>query len=562
VKEIRDRIQSYLNDPDALYGVKIATIDSHAWSVHQGFAPNAALTGLFDDNIARVIELVDSDAEVQEYLTETEHLIVDEAQDLVGIRADLVFRLVKHLSPTAGVTVFADDAQAIYSFAGDAEDDGPDHAAEGLTSRLIALGGFRRTALDVVHRTKSPGLLQIFTSVRAMVVAPGENPAVRLAQVRDAVAGHADSSTDMHFDPNDPGGDGVFVLFRRRSEVLQASSFLCQRQVPHRLRMSGLPSVIPPWLGATLGDFTQPLLTRDDFLVRFNAAASGGSTLSDGALAWGILRNLAPGQRDMTVDIGRLRNLLGRSQPPTEIASPDYGTSGPILGTIHAAKGRETDDVWMMLPVNTGEEKPDSNLNLDEETRVVFVGATRARKKLTVGRGYKRLIATNLEGSGRVYSVLFQPGKVRMEVGRSGDIAASGVASRPVIGSATEAGDLQRRLALFDGAAIQVRADCDRSSNFIYRIRAAVGGAFWGEFSLRLNGDLFKIAEAVRARHGGGLRRPPDYFVHLYLTGVRTIVLRPDDPELEQLHEPWRTSGIMLVPMVHGFVTTFFPFRR
>ncbi|MDW9652910.1 AAA family ATPase [Sinorhizobium meliloti] len=562
VKEIRDRIRSYLNNPDALYGVKIATIDSHAWSIHQGFAPNAALTGSFDDNIARVIELIDSDDEVRDYIAETNHLIIDEAQDLVGLRADLVVGLVERLSPDAGVTVFADDAQAIYGFAGDAEEDGPGVAAEGLTVRLIALGGFSRTALDVVHRTKSPGLLQIFTGVRAMVVAPGEDPATRLAQVRDAVAGHADNNTDTHFDPNDPGGDGVFVLFRRRSEVLQASSFLCQRQVPHRLRMSGLPSIIPPWLGAALGEFTAPLLTRDEFLARCIAIAAEASRPPDAALAWNVLESLAPGQRGATVEVRRLRNLLGRAQPPAEIASPDYGASGPILGTIHAAKGRETDDVWMMLPVNATEEDPDVNVDLDEETRVVFVGATRARKTLTVGRGYKRLIASNLEGSGRVYSVLYEQGKARLEIGRSGDIAASGVASRLVIGSAPEARDLQHRLAQFDGVALPVRADCDRASSFIYRISAVNGGASWGAFSQWLNGDLFKIAEAVRARHGRGRRRPPDYFLHLYLTGVRTIVLRPDDPELEQLHEPWRTSGIMLAPMVHGFVTTLFPFRR
>src|SRR6478752_3329359 len=29
VKEIRDRIRAYLHDPDALYGVKMATIDAH-----------------------------------------------------------------------------------------------------------------------------------------------------------------------------------------------------------------------------------------------------------------------------------------------------------------------------------------------------------------------------------------------------------------------------------------------------------------------------------------------------------------------------------------------------
>lgn len=563
VKEIRDRISSHLIDPDALYGVKIATIDTHAWSIHQGFSPDAALTGSFDDNIARVIELIDSDDEVNDYIEETQHLIVDEAQDIVGIRADLVVRLIERLASSAGVTVFADDAQAIYGFAGDAEEDGSGIAVEALTARLAALGGFNHTALDVVHRTKSPGLLQIFTSVRAMVVAPGTDPAARLTQVRHAVAAHADNNSNRGFDPDISVGDGVFVLFRRRSEVLQASAFLCHSQVSHRLRMSGLPSIVPRWLGATLGEITQPVLTRDEFFVLCAAIESAASQPPDVARAWNVLESVARGRREATVDLRRLRSLLGRAQPPAEIASPDYGPSGPILGTVHAAKGREADDVWMMLPPLASEEDTASDIDLDEEARVVFVGATRARKSLTVARGYKRLFAKNLKGSGRVYAPQYDVGKVRVELGRPGDIGSSGVASRAAIRSAGEVRDLQRRLSSFQSAALSVRADCDRASNFLYRISSADNsGVSWGAFSQSLNNDLFKIADIVQLRRGWGRRRPPDYFVHLYLTGVRTVVLRPDDPELEQLHEPWRTSGIMLAPMVHGFVTTFFPYRR
>lgn len=562
VKEIRDRISSYLIDPDALYGVKIATIDTHAWSIHQGFAPDAALTGSFDDNIARVIELIDSDDELSDYIEETQHLIVDEAQDIVGIRADLVVRLIERLGPGAGVTVFADDAQAIYGFAGDAEEDGTSVAVEALMSRLTALGGFSHTALDVVHRTKSPGLLQIFTSVRAMVVAPGTDPAARLTKVRDAVAAHADNTTHRGFDPDNPPDNGVFVLFRRRSEVLQASAFLCHRQVSHRLRMSGLTSIIPRWVGATLGELTKPTLARDEFLVRCAAIEAAVSQPPDVARAWDVLVSLARGRREATVDLNRLRSLLGRAQPPAEIALPDYGISGPIIGTIHAAKGREADDVWMMLPPFVS-ENTDSDVDLAEEARIVFVGATRARKTLTVARGYRRLFATNLKGSGRVYAPQYAAGRLRVELGRSGDIGSSGVASQAAVRSAGDALELQQRLLSFQTPALPVRADCDRASNFLYRISSEDNRELsWGAFSQSLNNDLLRIASIVQTRPGWGRRRPPDYFVHLYLTGVRTVVLRPDDPELEQLHEPWRTSGIMLAPMVHGFVTTFFPYRR
>ena len=37
VAELRDRISKYLKDPQKVFGIRIATIDSHAWSVNLGF---------------------------------------------------------------------------------------------------------------------------------------------------------------------------------------------------------------------------------------------------------------------------------------------------------------------------------------------------------------------------------------------------------------------------------------------------------------------------------------------------------------------------------------------
>ena len=46
----------------------------------------------------------------------------------------------------------------------------------------------------------------------------------------------------------------------------------------------------------------------------------------------------------------------------------------------------------------------------------------------------------------------------------------------------------------------------------------------------------------------------------LHVQGVRTIVLPPDAPECETLHEPWRSSGIMLAPLIFGYSTVYFPY--
>src|SRR5262249_47327705 len=95
VAEIRSRLYNYLGD--AAFAVKVATVDSHAWSIHSGYDSTATLTGTYEENIDHVLSLIQNEPEVQEYLEGVEHLIVDEAQDLVGNRADLIEAIIESL---------------------------------------------------------------------------------------------------------------------------------------------------------------------------------------------------------------------------------------------------------------------------------------------------------------------------------------------------------------------------------------------------------------------------------------------------------------------------------
>ena len=58
VREIRDRIAAYLEDASAAFAVKIATLDSHAWTIHSGFDDNARILGSYEENIDKVLNLV------------------------------------------------------------------------------------------------------------------------------------------------------------------------------------------------------------------------------------------------------------------------------------------------------------------------------------------------------------------------------------------------------------------------------------------------------------------------------------------------------------------------
>ena len=535
VQEIRNRIATYLKDPADASAVRIATLDSHAWAIQSGFSADARLTGSHEDSIEATLRKVCRDQGVQEYLQRVRHLVVDEGQDIVGKRATLVLAIIDRLDEECGVTVFADEAQAIYGFTEDsvAEDAGIVFIDE-LRSR-----SFDERQLKRIHRTSDPGLLEIFTKVRRRVLDRKVATAKRTSGVRSEIQRLASAqigpakNLDLGALP-----DGSLVLLRQRFDVLQISSF--NTQVPHRLRMSGLPPRICPWIGRLLWDHVDRRLVRSAFNALWNERLASVSPIISAVAAWELLFEAA-GDSQNVIDLHRLRSVLGCTSPPTLFTTPEYGDGGPIIGTIHASKGREADDVCLFLPPVPEQTSGQG----DEEIRVMFVGATRAKRSLSVGDSPARQSGNS---DGRAWKRL-AGGKLQVEIGRTGDLEPEGLVGTAAF---SEAGALAAQNMILTSpvmtgmfAAAVGDLDWKLALRTAEKLRIAV-------FSEKVKSDLHDIA--VRCQK----YPPPNYLAHVRSTGLRTMVIRPDDPDLDRLHEPWRSSGFLFAPMLTGFGWTTF----
>lgn len=549
VAEIRSRLYSYLGE--AAFAVKVATVDSHAWSIHSGYDSTATLTGTYEENIDKVLSLLRSDPEVQEYLDGVEHLIVDEAQDLVGNRADLVEAIINALSPDAGVTVFADEAQAIYGFS---EDEKTGAFETPLLERIRANShlGFVPASLNTVHRTSASGLLDIFTGVRARVIAGGGDEGGVFSDVREGIIANADESdlqaanlaiSDMQ--------SGSLVLFRTRSEALEASQYCA---TPHALRLSGYGAGLPPWIALCFHDFIQSHMGKQEFMTRWLARVENSCPPDyDAQEAWDRLIR-AGGAADGSLDMKRLRSRLGRYAPPVELAIHEYGLPGPVIGTIHASKGREADNVFLLMP--NPEEFADV-ADEEEETRVLFVGSTRARSSLKVGTARKWL-GSQIE-SGRAYRSIARKGKylAMIEIGRTEDVGATGLVGRSQM-SAEDASKAQHWLGDHCGTMVNdLRISSHADQEWNYRLFDPNADVTLGWFSSRLRDDLWDIANILATRKGVKLR-PPGAVWYIKARGSRTIAIPDDDPQLERLHSPWGQSGFLLAPRCATFTRAEF----
>ena len=109
--ELSRRLKDMTDHPD-VGAVNLRTIDSLASQVIM--TALGEVDGTFDERIVEAMGIVKDDPETAG-LAAYRHVLVDEAQDVVGIRASFLTALWENM-PQAGFTIFADKAQAIYDF--------------------------------------------------------------------------------------------------------------------------------------------------------------------------------------------------------------------------------------------------------------------------------------------------------------------------------------------------------------------------------------------------------------------------------------------------------------
>ena len=503
VREIAKRLQAVMEDWSL---VRIVTLDALAATL----APELDEVEDHDEQIKQAISALP----LCQNLAPLRHVIIDEAHDVVGIRADLTERLIAHLPPECGVTVLADDAQSIYDFADRSRAPKP-----SLPLRLIETG-LERQNLTVLHRTDIPALTRLFDQGRTLVLSDRLSAKARHGKLIRALRKAAPAIDGP------PPDETPLVLYRYRADVLDASTALSESGIPHRLRLSGMPPALPAWIGLCLSHHQEPTLSRAAFLSQWRRRVDGTPhAVLSAEDAWERLFRTAPLDRE--IELGRLRAKLTQASPPLDLCETELGSGGPIVGTIHASKGLEADRVVLAIP--TPYPRPPG----DEECRVLFVGATRARRDLRL-LPHRPLDIHSLP-SGRLYQTPADPAApLRVEIGTAADFLPGGLVGMEVFETVEEARSAQTALAQLPAGPTSVAID-DALTIFWDGRRVA-------RIAPQVNHDLDDLPH--------GRRRAPILGTG-HMIGIRTMVY---DPLLQApLYPPWAASGFVLAPILSGY---------
>lgn len=512
VREVRDRIESFMPTGEE---PKVWTIDQLAYRLageRESFDYDATVKAAIE-SFGTVASAAD------QFFEDIDHIIVDEAQDIVGVRATFINKAIEAVvGHGGGFTVFHDPAQAIYDWSEDrAEFDPATRLVDLLTSR-----GVPYNELKLTKNYRSSVYLQaLFTNMRRYAV----NDAVAASQL-DAVLtneqiGRASDLPALLREV--PPNEKVFVLFRSRMEAIEQSWRLANEGIRHGLRFGGTPHYVPPWIAAVFNTIGEADVSWAEFDAGWQAVPN--PRLLEGyssETAWLTLQRLMGGSR---IDVRRLAEMIGRSIPPAELARRPIGDDHIVLGTIHGVKGREADRVFLVHPQHD---------NGEDDARVWFVGVTRARDALQVIGGPKYWSRT---AHGRPWRKGRNGGALTW-IGQRDDVhRVNGLGVR------TGEPNAQTLLASYvEPFSVTCRADSP--TDYLYRLRA--NGEQIGELTNDVNMALFAVKKGLN-RYRGGLGE------ELYNVRVYDVVTESapatavDDTELK---EPFRTTRLWLKPAV------------
>ena len=394
VRELRDRLAA---QGDAARYVRVQTFD--AWALDllvQVDADGEWHRRSFDQRIGAACDAIEQGLATELYGDDLVHVVVDEVQDLVGKRRDMVELLLDEFRP--GFTVVGDPAQSIYGFTVKEDEDragdtnrffvwlrntfGEDLVELALTENFRARTDEARTALP-----HGPRLRRIAETIGE----PGDREPygdLRAELRRNLSFGEIDEFTASALTEY---GGSTAVLCRTNGQALLVSEMLASYGVEHRLQRSARARAVPAWVGLLFRAAEGGRLSR----ARFEEAVSS-LPLPPGAVPdrlWSLLQRAVGGRGgDRGLDLGRLRRALATERLPDELTAQP--PAPVVVSSFHRAKGLEFDRVVVVdpgpLPDDANVHPQDGHrrsgnertVDVDEEARLLYVAMTRPREDL------------------------------------------------------------------------------------------------------------------------------------------------------------------------------------
>ncbi|KND38958.1 UvrD-helicase domain-containing protein [Streptomyces acidiscabies] len=383
-RELRERISRH---GERARRVRAQTFDAWAYGVLvQAYPDREWGAASFDERIGAAAEAVGKGALEAGDATPPAHVVIDEVQDLLGVRRELVETLLDRYQDSCGFTVVGDAAQSVYGF-----------QIEDPVERADETGRF----FDWLRASYPDDLVELrltrnfrATTPEARIALP-HGPRLQRVDDADEAAELYEELRDLLLDPANGMGDltdgfvldglrnlseTCAILTRDNRQALVVSGLLHEHGVEHRLRRPLEERPVPYWVAELLRRTGATGLAEDRF--RSLLAEIPLSYEPNVDALWTVLRRATRSAGRGVLDLERLRRLVADGRFPDEAADPEPARI--VVSTVHRAKGLEFDRVIVLTPPSVAElrKRYKEELDLPAEARALYVAMTRARQDL------------------------------------------------------------------------------------------------------------------------------------------------------------------------------------
>jgi hypothetical protein len=339
--------------------VRVQTFDSWAYSLLVHSYPDEDWSHIgFDERIRAATEAIGKGAVEIGEAGPPAHVVIDEVQDLVGDRRDMVETLLDQFQDSCGFTVVGDSAQSIYGF----QIEDPDARASEVDYFLTWLRTSYSDDLVELHLTENfraeteeaRTALSLGPEIQRLGPDPAGKDGERLYR---RLCGQLSVLPDLGMleDPSTVASlrdfpDSCAILTRNNSQALVVSELLTSQGIDHCLKRSLRDRPVPYWIAELLRRAGAPTLAEARFLEILAAIPLPEGT--DPAQLWRSLRGVARGPRGF-LDLGKVRRAVAEGRFPDELVVPE--SARLVVSTVHRAKGLEYDRVILLAPPTPAE---------------------------------------------------------------------------------------------------------------------------------------------------------------------------------------------------------------
>lgn len=369
---------------DDWQNVEVRTFDSFstymlAWlqSNNPNLLPNNFV--LEENNYDQRIKIAASVFEkTKDMLASYKHIIVDEVQDLVGSRAELVLAMLKSLPDTCGFTILGDSCQALYDYL--SADDSSVMSSEKFYEKIF--GSFANAnyySFSENHR-QNYNLKNLSVPYRKAILNGSLSKCVSAAS--DILANINTLPVKLHeFNLNTANKyQGTLgILTRTNGQALQISSWLQSNGVPHSLKRGLSSQTLGSWIAQIFYDCKNDTIDENEFITLYRTHFP---TKSDDVVKkyWSALISMQR-KSEMRYEISDLlKGLLQNARDPLLYESATNKDCTITVSNIHRAKGKEFDSIIVLEDVIENMTNPD-NENIFEH-KVCYVALTRPKVKI------------------------------------------------------------------------------------------------------------------------------------------------------------------------------------